>query len=110
MVNPYEASTANPSTGTRRRAVRRYLVPSSVLFVTAPIAYPGLELLNQKLQLIPTQAGMFDVEINGELESIETATLYTVGPGLALLFVAFVLCRKSFLNWRHNRAIRSHAA
>ena len=106
MVNPYQATTNTESHAFGRRAVRRYLVLSSLLISTAIlVAYPGLELLNQKWQLFPTQTGIFDVEINGHPVSNETAIRYTVGTGILMSLIGFILLALSFANWQRNRKI-----
>jgi len=110
MTNPYEATAAISSHRVRRRAVRRYLVLCSFLCLVAIlIALPGLTLLNQEWQLIPTRSSIYDVEINGQSVSNETAIRYTLGSGLALAIVGLVLAGMSFFNYQHNRKICSES-
>ncbi len=98
MVNPYQATAGTASHTLRRRAVRRYLVPSSLLIFIAILVVCAF-------LLVSTRTSSFDVEINGRPVSDATAIRYTVVTGILMSIVGLTLLALSFSNWRHNRKI-----
>lgn len=106
MVNPYKAATAVPSAVIRLRAVRPCIVAVPILFsIGLIIAMPGLRLLNQAWELVPTQVQVYDIEINGRPVSNATAICFFIGIGFAFLLAAVALGARGFSNWRYNRRV-----
>jgi hypothetical protein len=105
-ANPYEATVSSSSHVPQRRALLPYAVTSALLLLVGfTIAIPGLLLLNQEWDLIPTRTEIFDVEMNGQSVSNAAAIRYFLGAGGALWCIATMLLAKSYLNWRHNRTV-----
>jgi len=105
MANPYKPSDFPiAAVATNRLAVRRYWIGSVALLVLGiTVALSGLQLLNQELGWIPTQTGIFDIEVNGQSISNATAIRYSIGLGLAMWAAALMLAALATRNLRHNR-------
>ena len=105
MANPYKPSDFPiAAVATNRRAVRRHWIGTAALLVLGiTVALPGLQLLNQELGWIPTQTGIFYIEVNGQPVSNATAIRYSIGLGTALWAAALMLAALATRNLRHNR-------
>ncbi len=69
-----------------------------LLMLGFTVAFPGLQLLNQEWGWIPTQTGIYDIELNGHPISNESAIRFFVGTGPAFWFLALLCDVKSLAN------------
>ena len=69
------------------------------------IGLPGIILLNQTLQLIPTYTNLTDFKIGGKVLSNTTVTCWSLGIGMLLLVASAFSLYKAFRNWRYDKQL-----
>lgn len=106
--NPYDSPRPD-TTVLRRRAVVRPACFAVVTALTAIlIAIPGVVMLNQKMQVIPTTTFISGVELNGVVMDNTSVITYSLGIALLFLLSGMYFLALSFKNWSENQsAIRS---
>jgi len=105
--NIFASPTKHVSHAERERLVPAYFVACFVLFSVALLfAMPGLVLLNQQLDWIPTRGRIFEVEVDGKVVPLGTAMWSSLLSGAIPALAGALVGLIGVLNLRFNRKLR----
>ena len=106
MQSPYETPSSTCGIEHPERKVLAYLiVAATFMLIAVLVAFPGLVLLNQELDWIPTNGRIYDVEYDGEPVPLRTAMRDSLLFGSAVGLPGILLAARGFLNFRRNSRI-----
>jgi hypothetical protein len=106
-LNPYEPkSQTSIETVTRRPVALFFALTGFAILVGVLACVPAAFLLNQQIQVIPTQGLITDFEFNGRAVSPKTVVRYSLIAAFSLWFVAILCVAMAVRNLRLNQSVR----
>lgn len=101
--NPYIAAVATSTSPGQRRAVRQYVAVSCFAIAAgANVAIPGILLINQEWQLVPTDRFLTGFEVAGREISNTTVVVFSLAMAVLLMTAGAVSATLGFRNSRAN--------
>ncbi len=111
MANPYQAPSSLPTPVVWRRGNRPFTIGAIIAFVAGVLCVtPGAVLLNQELEIIPTEHLVTDVGFNGQSISLDTIVRWSLISGACCAAVSVILVGFAARHARDQRTTRSPAA
>ncbi|MFO0914575.1 MAG: hypothetical protein U0795_16575 [Pirellulales bacterium] len=105
-VNPYEFLAPMSSPSPRRLGVGRYILACELaVLVGTIVAAPGVAMINEIWQVVPTNGFLADIRINDHPISNGAAIASSIGAGAFMMLVGLMSAVIAFRNWRTNRRV-----
>jgi len=106
-LNPYEPISRTSIATVTRRSVALFFALTGFAILNGFLALmPAAVLLNQEIQVIPTQTFLMEFEFNGRSVSTRTVVRYSFIAAVSFWFVAVVCLAMAVRNIRLNQAAR----
>ena len=106
MRSPFEPPTTTCSLELHTRSVLVYLISVTIVLpIALSLAFPGLVLLNQELNWIPTEGRIYNHQIDGKSVPLQVAMRDSLLVGAVVGLPGLVLALRGIVNWRRNSRV-----
>ena len=106
MKSPFEPPTTTYALEIHTRSVLVYFIAATIVIpIALSLAFPGLVLLNQELNWIPTEGRIYNIEIDGKSVPLQVAMRDSLFVGAAVGLPGLVLALRGIVNWRWNSRV-----
>jgi hypothetical protein len=106
-LNPYEPKSQTSIATVTRRPVALFFALTGFAILVGILAFvPAAFLLNEQIQVIPTQISITEFEFNGRPVSPKTVVRYSIIAAGSFWFVAILCLAMAVRNLRLNRSAR----
>ncbi|PNY36956.1 hypothetical protein C2E31_10095 [Rhodopirellula baltica] len=100
MQNPYAAPKSQPTTSSRLGIVVALCFGVLALVVCGLVAIPGVVVLNQNFQFVPTDTFLSGAEIGSVTLDEQSLLSWSLGIAVLFLFASVTQFWKAFRRWR----------